>query len=64
MIKRVSQRIHKNNQVNTEKGIPGQGHVHKQTAESGDKDGGWGARRCSLWCHTAGYRLCPKGTGE
>lgn len=44
--KRASQRIHKKNQVNTEKSIQREGHVYKQrsrkqTAEWGDKDGGW-----------------------
>ena len=49
VIKRASQRIHKNNQVNTEKSIPRQGHVHKQTAESRDKDGGWGGQKMQSW---------------
>jgi len=39
VIKRASQRIPKNNQVNIEKSIQSQGHVHKQTGERGDKDG-------------------------
>lgn len=45
MIKRASQSIHKNNQVNMEKSIQRQGHVHKQNCKTewgcGNKVGGW-----------------------
>lgn len=45
MLRRASQSTHKNNQVNVEKKIQRQGHVHKQNCETdwgcGDKDGRW-----------------------